>query len=91
MKHSFHVKKLIEDKQEDGSDKVSKVAQYKIKNNAHLKFHKDIYNLKFMLGNTFLGFDLKAEPKDFNNDDKTLELKVENKFNPQKQLFTVEP
>jgi hypothetical protein len=66
------------------------VAHYKEKNQVNLKVHKDIYTWVANLKNNAFKFEVSAEPKDFNNDEKSLELKHESKYKPGEELYTAE-
>jgi hypothetical protein len=66
------------------------VAHYQEKNEVKLKIHRDIYTWIANIKNRSFKFEVKAEPKDFNNDEKTLELKHESKYETDSEVYSTE-
>ena len=51
-----------------------------VKNAATLKYSWDMYSTKTKISNGAFGFEIKAKPVDFNDEDKTVELKSATNF-----------
>ena len=64
------------------------MAQYQESNQAKLKVHRDIYTWVGDIKNRSFKGKIIAEPKDFNNDEKTLELKHESKYKTDTEVYS---
>jgi hypothetical protein len=74
------VVKKIKDYEADKASESKARAEYKHYNRAALRFAKDQYNLKFLLGNSYLYFTAKYVPEQVNKDGHHLVLRHSHSY-----------
>lgn len=68
--------------EEETGEHTKKLASYDVVNTSVIKYSRDIYNGKLRLSNDALNYEVTVKPKDYNNDDITLQGKHASKYMP---------